>query len=127
MSLYDSMVDLGTLDVWAYDWFVDQYRFFIEAQLTGNWTALTIEQQEKTIRKYRLLLSALSETMPVQLYWLSMVSERMDRFTDWQPSLCYPNKSNPPPPPLPAEVSAHKKLSYVRLMLDALNLCKINA
>ena len=74
MSAYDTLVDLGTFDVSAYDWFIHKFSFFFVAQSTGNWTGLTTEQQKMAIRMYRVQLSAITETMPVQLYWICMVS-----------------------------------------------------
>ena len=90
MSLYEAIKDIGTSEVWVYDWFMDHYGFFIEAQLKRNWTGLTTEQQETTIRTYRNQLIGVIEAMSVQLYWICMVSPYLK---------LYQNKDSEPPPP----------------------------
>ena len=76
MSALDEISDLRTVDVSAYDLLMEEYGFFFAAQGSGIWTGLTIDQQERTVNLYKTQLVRVSETMPVQLYWVSMVSQQ---------------------------------------------------
>ena len=72
-SLLEDMGEIGVSDPEIYHMIVDWYGFFFIAQLTGDWTGLTSDQQEKTIRLYQNQLAGITETMPEQLYWICMV------------------------------------------------------
>ena len=70
----DILHEVKSEDSDFYDWMVKEYGFFIAAKWTGNWTGLTAEQEEKAVKIYQTELSLITQTMPVHLYWICMVS-----------------------------------------------------